>query len=98
MLSLFLITYANLYFQVYKLYGKKAFTFSGNKLSGNDFIYYSITSFTTTGFGDITSIGAITNILAASEMILGMITNTIFMAILTSKLITKLNNQPSDRQ
>lgn len=92
LLCLFLITYANLYFQVYRLKGENAFNFTGDRLSGNDFLYFSITTFTTTGYGDITSIGLISNVLAASEMLIGMISNTILMAIITSKLIKKLGN------
>lgn len=90
LLSLILFTYSNLYFLIYLLKGKKAFSFSGDHLSGNDFLYYSITTFTTTGYGDITSIGLISNAIAASEMLIGMLSNTILMAILTSKLIKNL--------
>lgn len=92
LLSLILITYANLYLQIYQIKGDKAFIFKGRHLSGNDFLYYSITTFTTTGYGDITSIGVISNVLAASEMLVGMISNTIFMAILTAKLLKNLKN------
>ncbi|UAL50236.1 hypothetical protein K8L98_13220 [Metabacillus dongyingensis] len=53
-------------------------------------MYYSITTFTTTGFGDITSIGVISNMIAASEMLIGFIISTLFMAIITSKLIKNL--------
>lgn len=90
LMSLIITTYANLYLQVYRMKGKKAFKFSGEELSGNDFMYYSITTFTTTGFGDITSIGVISNMIAASEMLIGFIISTLFMAILTSKLVKNL--------
>ncbi|TYR80633.1 two pore domain potassium channel family protein [Priestia megaterium] len=92
LLTLILMTYASLYLHVYRAKGKKAFVFTGESLSVNDFLYYSITTFTTTGYGDITSIGIISNILAASEMLMGFITSTILMAILTAKLIKKLGN------
>lgn len=92
LLSLILATYANLYLQVYQLKGDKAFAFTGKHLSGDDFLYYSITTFTTTGYGDITSIGLISNALAASEMLVGMISNTILMAVLTAKLLKSLKN------
>ncbi|PLR79268.1 hypothetical protein CU633_00595 [Bacillus sp. V3-13] len=92
LLSLIIITYANLYFLVYRIKGHKAFSFSGKNLSGDDFLYYSITTFTTTGYGDITSIGLLSNALSASEMLVGVITNAILMSILTAKLIKKLNN------
>ncbi|PLR68706.1 ion channel [Bacillus sp. UMB0893] len=90
LISLIITTYANLYLQVYRMKGEKAFKFSGEELSGNDFMYYSITTFTTTGFGDITSIGMLSNIIAASEMLTGFIISTLFMALLTSKLVKNL--------
>jgi voltage-gated potassium channel len=90
LLSLILLTYSNLYYLIYLIKDKKAFSFSGDHLSGNDFLYYSITTFTTTGYGDITSIGVISNAIAASEMLIGMISNTILMAIITAKLIKNL--------
>ncbi|WP_051827124.1 MULTISPECIES: ion channel [Metabacillus] len=90
LLMLIITGYANLYFQIYGFYGDKAFKFSGEQLSGNDFLYYSITTFTTTGFGDITSIGVISNAAAASEMLMGFIVSTLFMAVITSKLVTNL--------
>jgi voltage-gated potassium channel len=90
LLTLIITTYANLYMQIYQIKGEKSFKFSGKKLSGDDFLYYSITTFTTTGFGDITSIGVISNMIAASEMLIGFIISTLFMAIITSKLIKNL--------
>lgn len=92
LLTLILTTYANLYFQVYQLKGDKAFVFTGKHLSGDDFLYYSITTFTTTGYGDITSIGLTSNALAASEMLIGMVSNTILMAVLTARLLKTLKN------
>ncbi|MBM7691052.1 voltage-gated potassium channel [Peribacillus deserti] len=88
LLCLILITYANLYLQVYMIKGGQAFT--GKGLNGQDFLYYSITTFTTTGYGDITSVGLLSNSVAATEMLLGFISNTIFMAILTTKLVSKM--------
>lgn len=92
LLTLILTTYANLYLQVYQLKGDKAFVFTGKHLSGDDFLYYSITTFTTTGYGDITSIGLTSNALAASEMLVGMVSNTIWMAVLTARLLKTLKN------
>ncbi|PLS15965.1 hypothetical protein CVD28_19695 [Bacillus sp. M6-12] len=92
LLLLILLTYANLYYLIYRLKGEKAFSFTGKNLSGDDFLYYSITSFTTTGYGDITSIGVFSNAIAASEMLIGMVTNSILMAVITAKLFKKLQN------
>jgi voltage-gated potassium channel len=90
LLSLIIFTYANLYHLIYLIQGHRAFKFTGKHLDGDDFAYYSITTFTTTGFGDITSIGFISNILAGTEMLLGMLANTVLMAIITAKLIKNL--------
>jgi voltage-gated potassium channel len=90
LLSLIILTYANLFHLIYLMQGHRAFKFTGKHLDGNDFVYYSITTFTTTGFGDITSIGLMSNILAGAEMLLGMLANTVFMAIITAKLIKNL--------
>ncbi|TDL83082.1 ion channel [Peribacillus frigoritolerans] len=90
LITLIITTYANLFMQIYRIKGEKSFKFSGKELSGDDFLYYSITTFTTTGFGDITSIGVLSNMIAASEMLIGFIISTLFMAIITSKLIKNL--------
>lgn len=88
LISLIILSYSNLYLQTYRIYGSKAFT--GKTLSSGDFLYYSITTFTTTGYGDITSVGTISNALAASEMLFGGIINTILIAVLTSILLNRL--------
>lgn len=88
-----ILTYANLFFQIYRLGDKNAFKYTGDGLSGDDFFYYSVTTFTTTGYGDITPFGVLANLLAASEMLLGMLVNTIFLAVLTSKLVFKLTEE-----
>lgn len=88
LISLIILSYSNLYLQTHRIYGSKAFT--GKTLSSGDFLYYSITTFTTTGYGDITSVGTISNALAASEMLFGSIINTILIAVLTSILLNRL--------
>jgi voltage-gated potassium channel len=88
LIGLILLSYANLYQQIYRIYGTKAFT--GKSLASNDFLYFSITTFTTTGYGDITSVGFISNAVSASEMLFGCIINTILMAVLTSILLKRL--------
>lgn len=88
LISLILLSYANLYQQIHEIYGSKAFT--GKTLDSYDFLYYSITTFTTTGYGDITSLNRLSNTLAASEMLYGCIINTIFIAVLTSILLNRL--------
>lgn len=88
LIGLIILSYANIYQQIHRIYGKKAF--SGETLSSNDFLYYSITTFTTTGYGDITSVGLISNVAAASQMLFGCIMNTILIAILTSIIMSRL--------
>jgi voltage-gated potassium channel len=89
MLSIVLLTYSNLYLSIYKQYGHSAF--SGPNLTADDFIYYSVTTFTTTGYGDITSTCSLSYAAAASEMLLGFLSSTIFMAILAAKIARKFN-------
>ncbi|WP_409294064.1 potassium channel family protein [Peribacillus sp. SCS-26] len=88
LLGMIMLVYANLYLQVYELRDGRAFT--GRSLNGDDFLYFSITTFTTTGYGDITAVGPISKAVAASEMLLGFVSNAIFMTILAAKLVTKL--------
>lgn len=88
LLCLIIMSYANMYLQIHQLNGDNSFT--GKNLTWDDFLYYSITTFTTTGYGDISSIGKLSNFVAASEMLVGFFSNTILMAILTAKLIQKL--------
>ncbi|WP_160718865.1 potassium channel family protein [Bacillus sp. USDA818B3_A] len=79
-----ILSYANLYQLIFELRGKIAF--KGTSLKANDFLYYSITTFTTTGYGDITSIGPISNLIAASEMLIGYAINTTILGIIATKI------------
>jgi voltage-gated potassium channel len=56
-------------------------------ISKIDLLYYSITTFTTTGYGDIYPIGNITKVLAASEMVVGYLFSTIIIALFVSNLL-----------
>ncbi|WP_409292710.1 potassium channel family protein [Peribacillus sp. SCS-37] len=87
LLGMIILVYANLYLQVYMRDGR---AFTGRSLNGDDFLYFSITTFTTTGYGDITAVGPISKAFAASEMLLGFVSNAIFMTILAAKLVTRL--------
>ncbi|MCM3726975.1 potassium channel family protein [Neobacillus cucumis] len=79
-----ILSYANFYHLIYELRGKLAFR--GSSLHANDFIYYSITTFTTTGYGDITSVGLISNMIAASEMLMGYTISTVIMGVIATKV------------
>jgi voltage-gated potassium channel len=82
-----IITYADIYLQIYHLKGGQ--TFSGTYLTGEDFLYYSITTFTTTGYGDVSSSHIVSNAVASLEMITGFMSNTLLMGILTARLLNK---------
>jgi len=84
---LMIITYADIYLQIYHLKGGQ--TFSGTYLTGEDFLYYSITTFTTTGYGDVSSSHIVSNAVASLEMITGFMSNTLLMGILTARLLNK---------
>jgi voltage-gated potassium channel len=79
-----ILSYSNLYHLIYELKGKTAF--SSSTLHPNDFIYYSVATFTTTGFGDITSVGPISNMIAASEMLTGFTFSTVIMGVVATKI------------
>ena len=67
---------------------------SGNHslvISKIDLIYYSITTFTTTGYGDIYPISDMTKTIAASEMIAGYF----FSGIMISLLVNVMSNRKS---
>lgn len=85
LIGVVILSYANIYSQIYELYGTKAF--KGSSLSTGDFLYYSITTFTTTGFGDITTISAASNGFAASEMLVGSLLNSVLIAVIAWKLL-----------
>jgi voltage-gated potassium channel len=62
----------------------------GNKtvvLGSIDALYYSITTFTTTGYGDIIPMSNVARMIASSEMIFGFLTSTFVMSILVSSFL-----------
>ncbi|HEY0827914.1 MAG TPA: potassium channel family protein [Bacilli bacterium] len=85
LIGVIILSYANIYSQIYELYGTDAF--KSGSLSAGDFLYYSITTFTATGYGDITSISAVSNGFAASEMLIGFLLNSILIAVVAWKLL-----------
>ena len=69
----------------YNMYldNENAFSIDFDKPVGyGTFIYYSIVSFTTIGYGDITPISTAARLFTSIEAMVGMITNVIFVAIL----------------
>jgi len=62
-------------------------------LSAIDSVYFSITTFTTTGYGDIYPISNSAKMLVASEMILGYILSTFIMAIEATDALVKAEEQ-----
>lgn len=80
--SLFIIItlYANLYKSFNKL-------FSRPNLTSSDALYYSVTTFTTAGYGDIYPTHNITKLLATSEMLVGYFYSAIIISLMVSKFI-----------
>ena len=77
--------YADFYFKLSKNYSH---VFKDDMiLSAMDSVYFSITTFTTTGYGDIYPIANSAKMFVASEMIFGYIFSTFIMAILVIKFI-----------
>lgn len=75
--------FAWIYYQMSIDPAHKAFTIGFDKpTSYGTFLYYSIITFTTVGYGEITPLSTGARILASSEAILGMTINVLFIAIL----------------
>lgn len=91
LIGLIILSFANVYLHIYEMYGTTMF--SGEHLTSGDFLYYSITTFTNTGYGDITPLHYLTNGIAAVEMIIGYFSGTVFMAILVWKLTQSSQKQ-----
>ena len=82
---IFVIGYADFYFKLSRSY---SYVFKDNMiLSAIDSVYFSITTFTTTGYGDIYPISHSAKMFVASEMIFGYILSTFIMAILVIKFM-----------
>ncbi|SFU30071.1 potassium channel family protein [Alicyclobacillus macrosporangiidus] len=63
-------------------------TFAGPHRFGHgyEFLYYSVTTFTGTGYGDVTPASAMAKEFASTEMLVGWIMSTLMMALLGSKI------------
>lgn len=79
------IGYADFYFKLSRNYSN---IFKGDIiLSVVDSVYFSVTTFTTTGYGDISPVSHIAKMFVASEMIIGYIVSIFTMAMLVIKFI-----------
>ncbi|WP_438445521.1 hypothetical protein [Gorillibacterium sp. sgz5001074] len=88
LIAMIIIGYSVLYHRIYRVYGGQAF--SADQMSEDEFLYFSVMTFTSTGLGEINTRGPLANGIAASEMLLGYFSGTILMAILVWKLIQNL--------
>jgi len=80
-----IIGYADFYFKLSNCY---SYVFKDNiSLSAIDSIYFSVTTFTTTGFGDIYPISHSAKMYVATETIIGYILSAFIMAILVIKFM-----------
>ena len=86
LLSIILIMgYADFYFKLSRDYLN---VFKGDiVLSVIDSVYFSVTTFTTTGYGDIYPISSSSKIFVVSEMIIGYIVSMFTMATLVIKFL-----------
>jgi len=81
--------YADFYFQLSRSY---LHVFKDDiALSAIDSLYFSISTFTTTGYGDIYPISTSAKMFAASEMVLGYIVSSFVVAILVTKFLDEKN-------
>ncbi|WP_426446518.1 potassium channel family protein [Paenibacillus sp. S-38] len=85
LLLIVVLGYSILFHQVYRIYGSASF--SGETLTEGDFLYFSITTFTSTGYGDIFPHGALANAVASVEMLHGFFISSLLLATLVWKYI-----------
>jgi len=81
--TLFVFGFGWQYYQMYEDHPTNAFDIGFEKSpSYPTFVYYSIVSFTTIGYGEITPVSTIARMFTSIEAMLGMIINVVFVAIL----------------
>lgn len=79
----YVMGFGMLYHEIYLDQGDKAFSFESEKTLGYPtFLYYSIVTFTTIGYGDITPLIPAARFVVGFEAMLGAIINVVFIAIL----------------
>ncbi|AFC31527.1 hypothetical protein PM3016_4789 [Paenibacillus mucilaginosus 3016] len=96
LLFIVILGYAILFHQVYRIYGSASF--SGETLTEGDFLYFSVMTFTSTGYGDISPHGALANAVAAAEMLYGFFISSLFMATLVWKYVQQHRETDSERE
>jgi voltage-gated potassium channel len=81
---LYLVGFGALYYDVYNdPANPHAFKFDTEKTPALEtFIYYSMVSFSTTGYGDIIPVSAAARLVFFIESLLGLVINVLFIAIL----------------
>jgi hypothetical protein len=91
---LYMVGFGNQYHQLYQD-SPSAFAFDNDVHPGfGTFVYFSVITFATIGYGDITPVSALARMTASFEALLGMIVNVIFIAI----LIMFISGAASQRQ
>jgi len=76
------ILWASFYYLIETLY-PGSFSLAGAKMDRNGFLYFSIVTLTTTGYGDVLPL----SVQARSLAMLEMITGQLFMAITVARLV-----------
>lgn len=89
-----ILVYSNIYFRIYIV---NASSFSvlleNHNLDFFDFLYYSVTTFTSTGYGDIHPFSRSGELVASSEMLFGYFTTTVLIATLITKFMATKNTK-----
>jgi len=81
---LYLVGFGALYYDIYNdPANPAAFALTAEKTPGlPTFIYYSMVSFSTTGYGDITPVSSAARLVFFMESLIGLVLNVLFIAIL----------------
>lgn len=87
--ALCLMAGISMYAMFYSALSQNPHSFSVQPLTGVNAIYFSVVTFTTTGYGDITPLSTLPRIIASSEMLSGWLASAILMALLIYKITTR---------
>ena len=81
--TLYVLGFGWQYTVMYNDHGEQAFAIGFDKpVTYGTFIYYSIVSFTTIGYGEITPLSTAARLFTGVQAMMGMIINVVFVAIL----------------
>ncbi|MCZ8521273.1 MULTISPECIES: potassium channel family protein [Paenibacillus] len=96
LLSIIVFSYAILFHELYRLCDGTSFT--GEMLTEGDFLYFSVMTITSTGYGDISPRGALAHLAAAAEMLFGFFISSMFLAMLVWKYVQRHRTSGEERE